>query len=248
MKAIIIAAGMGNRLAPLTNNTPKCMLDINGKSILQMMLDILRGCGIEDIVIVTGYKKETINYPGIRYYENTNYQNNNILRSLFYAEEEMDTGFIFSYSDIIYEGYIVDKLLQDKADISIVTDTDWASRYEERTYHPIEEAELVVVKENGVVKIGKRIISSQEAYGEFIGLAKFTRKGANILRETYRQAMSQYSNRPFHQAALFERAYFTDIIQELVDTGYDVSNIDLTGGWIEIDTLEDLEKARELYK
>ena len=94
MKAIIIAAGLGNRLMPLTDGTPKCMLDINGKTIMQRQLDVLRQCGTDSIVVVRGYKKEMINYPGIRYYENTDYKNNNILRSLFYAESEMDDGFI----------------------------------------------------------------------------------------------------------------------------------------------------------
>ncbi len=248
MKAIITAAGMGTRLMPLTNDIPKCILDISGKSILQLMLETLRKSGIEDIVVVTGYQKEKITYSDIRYYENTNYHNNNILRSLFYAEEEMDTGFIFSYSDIIYERDVVDKLLQDKADISIVTDTDWASGYKERSLHPIEEAELVAVDRCGVIKIGKRIVSLKEAHGEFIGLAKFSWKGASTLRSTYTHVVSQYSNGPFHQAASLEKAYFTDMIQELIDAGNSVSNVDIKGGWMEIDTLEDLEKARNIYQ
>ncbi len=248
MKAIITAAGMGTRLAPLTNDIPKCLLDINGKSIMQRMLETLRECGVEDIVMVTGYRKETITYPGIKYYENTNYQRNNILKSLFYAEEEMDTAFIFSYSDIIYERDVVDKLLQDKADISIVTDTDWASSYDGRMLHPVEEAELVTVEGSAVVKIGKRVIDFQEAHGEFIGLAKFTQKGASILKAAYAQAVSQYSNRPFHQAASLEKAYLTDMLQELIDAGHSVSNVDIKGGWMEIDTADDLVKARNIYK
>ncbi len=109
MKAIIIAAGLGNRLMPLTNDKPKCLLEIGGKTIMQRHLEVLRQCDIDDVVVVRGYRKEMINYPGIKYYENTDYENNNILRSLFYADNEMGDGFIFSYSDIIFEQGILEK-------------------------------------------------------------------------------------------------------------------------------------------
>lgn len=86
MKSIIIAAGMGNRLRPLTNNLPKCMLKFKGKTLLQRQLEVFRSCKIENIVLIKGYKKEKIDYPGIKYYINDNYQNNNILNSLFYTD------------------------------------------------------------------------------------------------------------------------------------------------------------------
>ena len=92
---------MGNRLMPITDGTPKCMLDIDGKTILQRQLEVFGQCGITGIV-VRGYKKEMITYPNIRFYENPDYENNNILRSLFYAESEMDGEFVFSYSDIVF--------------------------------------------------------------------------------------------------------------------------------------------------
>lgn len=139
MKAIIIAAGQGSRLMPITDDKPKCMLQVGGKTIMQRQLAVLRQCGINDIVVVRGYKKEMFAYPNIRYYENTDYENNNILRSLFYAESEMDDEFIFSYSDIIFERGILEKLLQSKADISLVIDVAWISHYEHRYQHPAEE-------------------------------------------------------------------------------------------------------------
>lgn len=112
MKAIIVAAGQASRLMPITNDKPKCLLEIGGKTIMERQLEVLRQCGIDDIVVVKGYKREMINYPGVRYYENTDYENNNILSSLFYAQSEMDDDFVFSYSDIIVEPSILEKLLQ----------------------------------------------------------------------------------------------------------------------------------------
>ena len=103
MKAIIIAAGSGNRLLPITNHKSKCLLDVGGMTIMQRQLQALRECGISDISMVRGYMKDMIAYPDIKYYENTDYENNDILKSLFYAENEMNGEFIFSYSDILLE-------------------------------------------------------------------------------------------------------------------------------------------------
>ena len=80
MKAIIIAAGLGSRLGNLTNDKPKCLLEVAGKSLLQHQIDTLKSCGITNISVIKGYKKEKINYPGLKYYINDDYQNNNILK------------------------------------------------------------------------------------------------------------------------------------------------------------------------
>ncbi len=89
MRAIIIAAGTGSRLRPLTNGLPKCMLQLRGKTLLQRQLEVFKACGIKDIALIKGYKKGMINYSGIRYYTNRDYINNNILVSLSYAENEI---------------------------------------------------------------------------------------------------------------------------------------------------------------
>lgn len=247
MKAIIIAAGQGSRLSPVTDDKPKCLLEVKGKTIMQRQLEVLKQCGINDIVVVRGYKGEMLDYQGIRYCENTNYKNNNILRSLFYAESEMDSEFIFSYSDIIFEQAILEKLLQSEADISLVIDVDWLVHYQHRYQHPVGEAELVMVENNRITKIGKDAVKPIEAYGEFIGLARFSKLGAEILRSNYQRVVTKYHGKPFHQAASVEKAYLTDMIQELTDTGCVISNVDIRGGWIEIDTQEDFERAQRLF-
>lgn len=249
MKAIIIAAGPGMRLNPLTDNRPKCMLDIEGKTILQRALEILRNCGINDIAIVRGYKKEAIDYSGVKYYYNKDYENNNILGSLFYAEEEMDGILVVSYSDILYEEKVLKKLLRSEADISVVVDTKWTEAYEGRTEHPVSEAEKVLVQDNRVVKIGKEPIGAEEAYGEFIGLAKFSGRGTELLKEVYHQVKIEFAGKLFqHEGRVFEKAYLTDMFQELIDRGYTVTNVDIEGGWREIDTVQDYERVRDEWK
>lgn len=246
-KVIIIAAGIDTRLMPLTKDKPKCMLDVNGKTILQRQIETFKQCGIDDLVVVRGYKKKTINYPRLRYCYNSDYKTNNILGSLFSAEAEMNDVFIATYSDILFTKSIVEKLLKSAADISLCIDTSWRSRYADRYQHPIEEAEKVVLKNGKVVKMGKSI-NPNEAHGEFMGLAKFSKTGAEILRSNYKIAEKLFSNKPFHEASVFHKAYLTDIIQELIDRGFVVDYTPISDNWIEIDTHEDLQRAKRMFK
>src|SRR3954469_23177547 len=102
MRAIIVAAGMGRRLAPYTDDRPKCLVEVNGRSILERQLDAYRAAGVDDFVVVRGYLAERIALPGLRYVENADYRRNNILASLFCARAEMAGGFYFSYADIVF--------------------------------------------------------------------------------------------------------------------------------------------------
>jgi choline kinase len=246
VKAIIIAAGMSSRLAELTDDKPKCMLEIKGKTILQRQIEIFNQCGIDEIVVIRGYKKEVINYTGVKYIYNQNYRRNNILESLMYAESDMDGGFVASYSDILFKASVVRRLLESKADISIVTDIDWESHYKKRFQHPIEEAEKVTVSNNRVVEIGKAT-NPNKAYGEFIGLAKFTNTGAEILKTNYKRVVAEFGKTQFHAAPSVEQAYLTDMFQELIDKGYTISNVDIKGQWMELDTVEDINTARKVW-
>lgn len=250
MKAIILAAGPSTRLRPLTEYLPKTLLEIDGKMVIEMTLDSLRSSGIDDIVIVRGYQKERIVFPDITYYDNPNFWENNILASLFYAEESMEGGFVFSYSDILYSKAIVEKLLNSPHDISLVVDTAWNERYAGRTDHPTDEAELACVTDGRITRLSK-FFNPEAAYGEFIGLAKFSTKGAEILRRNYHRAKENktcgYTGR-FHDAISMNKAYLTDMIQELIMRGYPVHSVDIQKGWVEMDTIQDFEYAKEMIE
>jgi choline kinase len=246
-KAIIVAAGRGNRLRPLTDDKPKCLLEINGKTILQRQLQAYRKHGITEIIVVRGYKKELIDYSDIKYYDDINY--GGILGSMFFAEQEMNEGFIFSYSDIIYGEDVVKQLLETEGDIVLVIDTDWREHYQGREKHPVSEAELVRIDGDRIVKIGKDVVGVDEAHGEFIGLAKFSNAGAKMIRDIYRDLINKYKREdPFQNAKEFQKAYLTDFIQELIDRGHEARIANITDGWIEIDTDEDFNRAKEQWK
>jgi len=143
LKAIIVAAGPGSRLNRLTRDKPKCLLKVGGQTIMERTLGALRANGIEDISVVRGWQSHLIDFPGLTYYHNPDFRDNNILVSLFYAEEAMTDDFVFSYSDIIYTEEAIARLLRSEADVAAVVDVNWAEQYVERDQHPISEAELV---------------------------------------------------------------------------------------------------------
>ena len=250
MKALIIGAGRGIRLMPETKSYPKCMMDGFGeRRVLDWILDSLKSTGINDIVFIGGYHIEKVIqvYSKMTFYINSEWAENNILASLFYAEREMNTAYISSYSDIIYTAAVVKKLIRSKADVALVVDREWRKSYKGRTLHPESQAEKVRVA-NGKVRFVGKHLNSNLAHGEFIGLVKFSRKAAKIMRERYNKIVVEYQNKRFHQAKNIKVAYLTDMIQELINMGVEVRPVDIFGRWAEIDTPQDLTRARNKFK
>lgn len=254
--AIIIAAGFEAELMPLIRDRPKGMLEIKGQTILERQVRALNECGIKDIVVVRGYRKDQINLPNIRTYDNDRFLETGELTSLFLAEGEMNGRFVFLYGDIVFDPAIVEKLLKSQADISVVVDRAWAdhTHSEEEIAHtkpdlvvtqrpPVRGYRFLPSEEStAVVRIGQRIPLS-EADGEFIGAAMFSEEGAKALRQVYRQAQARCRTGRFHEAESIERAAFTDLLQELIDCEYQVACVDTYKGWMEIDTFEDYRRA-----
>lgn len=243
-KAIIIAAGLGSRLGDLTKEIPKCMLELDGKSILKRQLKAYEDNGITDISVIRGYLKDKINIKNIKYYENNEYKNNNILNSLFYAEDELNGNVIVSYSDIIFSPKIVERLLESTADISIVVDVDWRGRYVDRKDHPIDEAENVIFDANhSVIDIGKIMTSRNDVHGEFIGMMKLSQRGADIFKRHFNRAKQLFWDKPFQRSKIFQNAYLTDILKDMADLGVPIHSVIIKQGWQEIDTIEDYNNA-----
>ncbi len=247
MKGIIIGAGRGIRMMPETESYPKCMMDgLEDKRVLDWILNSLAYAGIDDIAFIGGYHIEKVEeaYPYLRFYNNTEWPNNNILESLMYAAPEMDTAFVASYSDIVYRRGVAQQLMASEAEVVLVVDRNWRRRYVGRTLHPEAQAEKVVVQDGQVVEIGKHL-PSEGSYGEFIGLVKFNQQAAHLLRDRYQQIRHKYLTHPFHKAPNIRVAYLTDMIQELIDIGVQVAAVDIWGDWAELDTPQDLARTRQ---
>jgi phosphoenolpyruvate phosphomutase len=255
--AIIVAAGVGfaNELMSLIADRPKAMLDVKGKTILERQVEALNACSIKDIAVVRGYKKEKINLPNLRYYDNDRYAETHNLASLFCAESELNGRVVFLYGDIVFDRSILEKLLKSSADLTLVVDHAWYDNHLHGIEHPVSRPELVKTmnppmqrdrflpsETNRVLRIG-RTIPKSEAHAEFIGMAMFSERGMGILKETYYKAKRKYAGRPFHEAPTFERASFGDLVQELIDQDVEIACIDIYKGWMEVDTFEDYREA-----
>ena len=246
MRAIIIAAGMGSRLEHHTEERPKCMVEVAGRSILSYQLEALRAHGVDDIHIVRGYLSEKLVVDGATYWENPDFRNNNILLSLFCAEPAMQGAFVTTYSDIVYGPEVVHKLMESPDDVALVVDRRWHEAYEGREDHPPEQAELTVVSGDRVTAVGKHVSQDDNPLGEFIGLAKFSAEGGRWLRETYQRVRSTHGDDdPFQAAPRFRKAYQTDLIEEMIRDGHPVGYIPIDGSWREIDTVEDLARVSQ---
>jgi choline kinase len=258
-KAIIIAAGRGKRLMPYTDEMPKCLVPIDGASILARQLEAFRQHGVDDIVIIRGYLGHVIEArvgelgpSRIRFVDNLDYEHNNILESLFCAEAELEGPVLLTYSDIIFTPEVVRRAVDSDADIGLVIDREFASIYEGRTEHPLQEAEVADLTETGAVhRVGKRALPPEDAYGEFIGLATLSATGATWMREGWRRLGEEFRGRtdqPFQRADRFRNAYLTDLLQQLIVDGKRLMPVTIEGQWREIDTVQDLQRAEELLR
>ena len=248
---IIPAAGKD----PNFLDNPKSLINIGGKTILERQLEIIRRIGLRNITVVLGYKGNMINYENIEYHDNPDFEKKHSLYSLLCARERMDNGFILLYSDILFNEEILRSLIKSEGDIVLLVDNSY-------TYHKHDidkKLDLVVGKTKQssyhrtlqptkmieITKIGKNI-DKDNADFEFIGIAYFSEKGAEILKKVYDDSKEKYATRKFNEAKSFDRAGVTDIIQEIIDRGFTVNAQEVYKGWIEIHNKKDKRIADEM--
>ncbi len=249
MKAIIVAAGMGSRLGDLTENLPKPLVDVNGKSILERQIELFHKFGIDDIVIIRGPHKEKFHLKNVRYVEDIDYQNHDVLGSLMMAKEEMNDDLIISYGDIIFDEKIMEKIMNFNNDIGLVIDKNWKFFYKNKSKELINKVTIVGIEHNSIIKIGYNENINLNAHvelAEFIGLMKLSKIGSEKLIQAYQHLEKTHSGK-FHDSVSLKLAVIPDMMDELIDNNLQLSPISIHGKWCEIDTPEDVQKAKELF-
>ena len=246
MRVLVIGAGRGRRLMPTTADAPKCFAEVEGKRLLDWALQAFRASGLVNVCFIGGYQIDKVrrDYPGFTFRHNADWERNNILASLFCAADLMDEPFICCYSDILFTPDIVARLVAHPDDMVLGVDTAWLARYEHRTEHPPDDAEKVTVADGLVTRI-HRALPPPDAYGEYIGVAKFSAEGARRLRQCYLRCQEEFAGRPWREAAVFEKAYKILLFQEMIEKGERFAHADTPGGYIEVDTQQDFEYARQ---
>lgn len=257
-RAILIAAGRGKRLGPHTEDVPKCMVEVGGKPILGWVWEALAAVGVEELVVIRGYRGDVLEacvrtlVPRAVFVDNLAWQTNNVLASMMCARRFFDQPTYVTYSDIIFTPAVARAAAASTADIGLVIDREFRRIYEGRTEHPLDEGEVSDLLPDGTVaRVGKRALPPAEAIGEYIGLARLGARGAATVANTFDQLAQRFAGRdhePFQRAASFRNAYQTDLWQALIDAGLRIDPILIDGQWREIDTGQDLARARELVE
>ena len=231
---------------PTTADAPKCFAQIEGRRLLDWAVEAFRANGLTDVCFIGGYAIDKVkqDYPHFEFRHNVDWEHNNILASLFCAEDLMDEPFICCYSDVLFTPDVVARLAASPHDVAVAVDTAWLTRYEHRTEHPPDDAEKVTVA-NGLVTRIHRQMPEGEAHGEYIGVAKFSAAGAARLREHYHRCRREFTGKPWREARVFEKAYKILLFQEMIEAGEQMGHVDTPGGYIEVDTQQDFEYARQ---
>lgn len=238
MKTIILAAGEGTRLRPYTLACPKCLVEVDGRSLLDRHIDVLRSKDIDPIILVGGYLSTMLNRQGVELRLNPRYAETNMVWTLFCAEDDLIGGSIVAYGDIVYSRRILEALLASTADIAVAIDLDWESYWRARNENPLLDAETLRLASDGrILELGKKPHSMAEIEGQYMGLMKFSAAGVGMLRSVFRQAklggiLGERS---------IEKAYMTDLIQAVIDAGHPVYSVQVRGEWVEVDSVSDLQ-------
>jgi len=240
VRAIILAAGRGSRMGGLTEDRPKCLVELNGQPLLELQLEALHGGGVEQIAIVTGWQSHLIENYGLHAFHNPRWAKTNMVRTLECAGAWLKENVcIVSYSDIFYPSSAVLGLSKSNADIAITYDPDWLKIWSRRFSDPLADAETFELDSKGnVVKIGEKANSIEEIKGQYMGLLKFTPKGWSWVIDAVCEMSAQEH----------DKLDMTSLLRKLICLGVPIQAIPVKGIWGEIDSESDLTLFETIKK
>ena len=235
MQGIIMAAGRGSRIHHLTNGLPKSFLEIGGKKLIERNVDMLRNNGIEDIIIVTGYRKDAFEnlfagQKGIRLVFNPFYEQANVIGSYWTGMNYLKEDFVYLHADTICENALFEDLLKTDGDIVLPVEAGAVDD---------EAMKVRLDSRKRVVEITKNMPVEQAA-GEFIGIAKIKQNVINLLNQKTTELMVEKAFSEYFEAA----------IQRVLEAGkFDTVILPTCGKfWAEVDFEEDYRRAEKLIK
>jgi len=234
MNAVILNAGEGKRLRPLTSLKPKCLLRLNDVTMLEHQLINLMKYGIKNVTIVVGYRasqifKEIENKKfdlEIEFIQNPIYYKTNTVYSLWLAREHIKDDFVYLNGDVVFHKEILERVLKTHYDTCIAV----------KRKHVGKEEVKVQLAADTVKAIGKDIEPSK-AHGEFIGIAKFSKKFNQLFIDKLNEVVEEGKVNEFFETAL-----------DRTLKSYDVYAVDISDlPCIEVDTYEDYNNAKKLH-
>ena len=241
-KAVILAATRGSKLEDLTMDRPKCMVDVRGKPLLHRLVGSFNDAGVRELTVVTGYKADTVNFPGINTAENTDFETTGEVASLACSMDALQGECVVSYGDIMFRSHVLNQLLDCEADIAVVVDANWKQERAETTKRTVDLAACSHAYtgdyfDDEVSELTRldSAMNEADANGEWIGLAKFSAKGSELLRAELDNMKSDGS---------LAKASMNDLFNRLIDSGAKPQVVYITGNWLDVNDAFDLARAR----
>ncbi len=239
MKAIILAAGRGSRMRNLTDERPKCLVELHGKALLDWQLKSLHRAGITEIAIVTGYKRELLQDRGLEEFHNSRWAETNMVSSLACASKWLENEpCIVSYSDIFYSSHAVLSLMDCSASLAVTYDPNWLELWTQRFGDPLLDAETFRLNpDKTLAEIGSKPMSVDEVEGQYMGLLRFTPEGwGEVLR--IRNSLDPKDS---------DSMYMTGALQKVINAGrLEINTVACDFTWGEIDSEEDLVAYKDV--
>ncbi|MFF3378147.1 NTP transferase domain-containing protein [Streptomyces sp. NPDC002680] len=245
MHAVILAAGRGSRLGPLSDLRPKPLLPLAGLPLLTRLLTSLHAAGCTPVTLVTGYRADVLaaHAGGCRTVHNPRWEQTSIAASLLAAADAgaLDEDAIVTYGDIVAEPAVFTTLLAaPAADVCLPVNTGWLPLWQARMDNPLDDAERLRLDAEGrLLAIGGTPAGLDEVHAQFMGIVRLSRAGAADLMSFYRRALSR------DEAAA--RWDTTALLAAWLRAGGHAATVPVPGGWLEIDTPDDLAVYEDLH-
>ena len=227
---------MAKRLRPLTDTKPKCLLEVGKRTLLERTVDAMRQAGIQEFLVVTGYRGEmireflTIHYPlsTIHYLDNIDYEHNNNIYSLWMACQKVrGCDFLLMDSDILCDPAAVVRIAQEQTSALAVNRHELGE----------EEMKVVVDADSRITEISKTC-RPEDAMGESVGIEKIT--------ADYSEALARELDQMILQEGLID-IFYERAFERLIPQGHTFKVVDTTHYFsYELDTPEDFQRAQEL--
>jgi choline kinase len=247
IRSIVLAAGRGTRLRPLTNAKPKCMVDLCGRPILTQHISGLRKAGCTQIEIISGYRSDKIRAPFANLIINKEFASTNMVFSLFYGLNNInpESDVLISYGDSVYEPRVIRALLDCKSPVAITIDLSWLEVWKKRFDNPLDDAETLRLNPDGSLReIGRRASNLRHIEGQFMGLVKIRKNALGPVREVW-ENLETISTEDSRQRNKID---MTTFIQVLIELGLPIATVPLSHGWLEVDSKSDLQLYETLYQ
>ena len=240
MRALILAAGRGSRMGHLGGDRPKCLVELEGKPLIERQIAALGRGGVDEIGVVRGYRAEMIDFPGLTYFVNERWAETNMVMSLAAAGSWLRGGpVIVSYADIFYRSELVRGLAGAQGQLIVSYDRDWRRLWTRRFADPLADAETFRIDAAGqLLEIGGKTTRIEDIEGQYMGLLKFT-------PPAWRAVEGLLSSL---DAPIRDRLDATGLLGRLLAEKFSINTFGASGQWGEIDNPEDVTLYQNMVR